>query len=134
MPVGALRHFDSTGEFVWFVGVDSDHYTNLELAEMIGDEDLHDRLRQRILTSVVKHLDVGAIAVLEQYSASGTVDDFVLTIENGGVDYSTSGGHVDPHVELMEAAKQAIISGEVVLTIESQDEIVFLRDLLEIGS
>jgi hypothetical protein len=54
----------------------------------------------------------------------------VLSIENGGVDYVTTGGFIDHIVPELEAAKADVISGAVVLSTDPPDEIRMLDDVI----
>jgi hypothetical protein len=54
----------------------------------------------------------------------------VLSIENGGVDYVTTGGFIDHIVPELEAAKADVVSGSVVLSTDPPDEIRMLDDVI----
>jgi basic membrane protein A len=90
---------------VWAIGVDSDQY------ELVSPE-----LQPYILTSMLKKVDVATFetikAVCEGGEATG-VKTFDLAAD--GVGYSTSGGNVDDIVDQLDAFKEQIISGEIVV-------------------
>lgn len=53
-----------------------------------------------------------------------------MSIENGGVDYVTTGGFIDHIVPELEAAKADVISGAVVLSTDPPNEIRMLDDVI----
>jgi basic membrane protein A len=90
---------------VWAIGVDSDQY------ELVAPE-----LQPYILTSMLKKVDVATYETIAAYCggtfASG-VQSFDLAAE--GVGYSTSGGFVDDIAADLDAYKEQIISGDIVV-------------------
>jgi basic membrane protein A len=90
---------------VWAIGVDSDQY------ELVSPE-----LQPYVLTSMLKKVDVATFetikAVCEGGEATG-VKTFDLAAD--GVGYSTSGGFVDDIADQLDAFKEQIISGEIVV-------------------
>lgn len=87
----------------WAIGVDADMY--LQMAE---------GLREHVLTSMLKHADVGTYAFVREV-ADGTFvpghRDF--GIAEGGVGYATSGGFIDDLVPVIDTWATRIASGEV---------------------
>ena len=90
---------------VWAIGVDSDQYNLVEPA-----------LQPYILTSMLKKVDVATFeeikAVCEGGESTG-VKTFDLAAD--GVGYSTSGGFVDDIADQLDAFKEQIVSGEIVV-------------------
>jgi len=90
------------------IGVDSDQY-----------ETAAPDVRDVILTSMVKRVDVAVFdfvsSVAEGQSEAG---ERVYDLEQGGVDYSTSGGKVDDIADQLDEYKQQIISGEITVPTE----------------
>jgi basic membrane protein A len=104
---GVLEATADAGEpgEVWNIGVDSDLYEQV-------DADL----QPYILTSMLKRVDVATYSVIEA-EVDGTfasgIQVFDLSVD--GVGYSTSGGFVDEYVPTLDALKQAIIDGTIVV-------------------
>ncbi|GAA3444198.1 BMP family lipoprotein [Planomonospora venezuelensis] len=87
----------------WGIGVDSDQAKTA--AEGVRDV---------ILTSMIKKVDVAVFDFLKSASTgapkAGTT---VYDLKAGGVDYSTTGGHVDDIKTQLDEYKQKVISGEI---------------------
>jgi basic membrane protein A len=120
------------GANVWSIGVDSDQWVEAPVfGEKIGmDLDKIELVQSRILTSVVKRLDVGIEASISTFFETGEVNDLVLTVQNEGVGYTTSGGHLTPWTDRMDDALNAIIKGEVVVANDRETDIVYFFDVL----
>jgi basic membrane protein A len=88
------------------IGVDSDQY-----------ETAAPDVRDVILTSMLKKVDVAVFDFLSSV-AEGEVEagPRVYDLEQGGVDYSTSGGQVDDIKAQLDELKQQIIDGEITVT------------------
>ena len=88
------------------IGVDSDQYNTAA-----------PDVRDVILTSMVKRVDVAVFDFLSSV-AEGEVEagPLVYDLEQGGVDYSTSGGQVDDIKAQLDDFKQQIIDGEITVT------------------
>ncbi len=88
------------------IGVDADQY-----------ETAAPDVRDVILTSMLKKVDVAVFDFLSSVS-EGEVEagPRVYDLEQGGVDYSTSGGKVDDIKAQLDDFKQKIISGEITVT------------------
>ena len=88
------------------IGVDSDQY-----------ETAAPEVQDVILTSMVKRVDVAVFDFLSSV-ADGEVEagPRVYDLEQGGVDYSTSGGQVDDIKAQLDDFKQKIVSGEITVT------------------
>ena len=88
------------------IGVDSDQY-----------ETASPDVRDVILTSMLKKVDVAVFDFLSSV-VDGNVEagPRVYDLEQGGVDYSTSGGKVDDITAQLDELKQQIISGEIEVT------------------
>ena len=101
----AAESSKATGTKVWGIGVDSDQYLTVDPA-----------VQEYVLTSMIKRVDVAVYDVTKSV-VDGTFvageKRYDLSVD--GVGYSTSGGFVDDIVDQLEAAKAAIISGEVVV-------------------
>jgi basic membrane protein A len=88
------------------IGVDADQY-----------ETAAPEVRDVILTSMLKKVDVAVFDFLSNV-AEGEVEPGprVYDLEQGGVDYSTSGGKVDDIKAQLDEFKQKIVSGEITVT------------------
>ena len=120
------------GANVWSIGVDSDQWVEAPVfGENIGmDLEEIEFVQSRILTSVVKRLDVGIEAAISTFFETGEVNDLVLTVQNEGVGYTTSGGHLTPWTDRMDDALNAIMTGEVVVASDRETDIVYFLDEL----
>lgn len=125
---GMFNSLAGQPEDVWGIGVDVDQYREIEALEAFAAE--ADRVRGRVLTSVVKRLDLGLAEAIAQFAESGEVQNVLVSIANGGVQYTTSGDHITPWIVDMEAAIQAVKSGEVVIDPEDRSPTVLLFDEL----
>ena len=101
----AKEYSEANGTKVWAIGVDSDQYNNA------GDD-----VKEYILTSMLKRVDVSVYNTIEAHVndefAAGPV---VFDLSVDGVGYSTSGGFVDDIVDQLDAYKQQIIDGDIVV-------------------
>ncbi len=88
------------------IGVDSDQY-----------ETAASDVRDVILTSMLKKVDVAVFDFVAS-AAEGSVEagPRVYDLEQGGVDYSTSGGQVDDIQAQLDDYKQKIVDGEIKVT------------------
>lgn len=109
--LGVFQAAAAAGEGNWAIGVDSDQYLTAP-----------DDQQPRILTSMLKRIDTAvfeaASAVQDDAWQSGFVT-YDLAAE--GVGYSTSGGFVDDIQDQIDAAGEQIISGEIEVPAEPQD-------------
>lgn len=101
--LGVFDAVQAAGEGNWAIGVDSDQYLTVDKAQ-----------KKHILTSMLKRIDTAvfeyAQAIADDKAPSGFV---TYDLEDGGVDYSTSGGFVDDITEEIDSYKEKIISGEI---------------------
>ncbi|MEU6646228.1 BMP family ABC transporter substrate-binding protein [Saccharomonospora sp. NPDC046836] len=86
------------------IGVDSDQYNLPSLADV----------KDVIITSMVKSVDVAVYDFIQSvrdnaFKAGNTVYD----LQDGGIDFSTSGGMIDDIKPQLDEYKQKIISGEI---------------------
>jgi basic membrane protein A len=90
---------------LWAIGVDNDQY-------LTTDEEL----RGSILTSMLKHADVGTYSFVWSVAA-GTAEggESVFDLASGGVGYATSGGFVDPIKDEIDAWASKIIEGDITV-------------------
>jgi basic membrane protein A len=115
----AARDRSGAGRHLWAVGVDTDQYETVAAIPGVVDSD---SLRRHILTSVLKRQDLGVYTVLEAY-ARGELRPgmYQLTLANGGLDLSRSGGFIrDIHEETGELKAQ-IIAGTVKVPCVPED-------------
>ncbi|MFQ5948294.1 MAG: BMP family protein, partial [Acidimicrobiia bacterium] len=96
---------EATGTQVWAIGVDSDQYLTAAAD-----------LQPYILTSMIKRVDTSVYATIRAqvggtfeggYRAFGLADE--------GITYSTSGGFVDDIVDQLNALRDDIIAGTIVV-------------------
>jgi basic membrane protein A len=95
----------SSGGKVWAIGVDSDQYQQVDAS-----------LQPLILTSMIKHVDVAVFNFIRDFQNDATKSGQVIfDLKSGGVDYATSGGFVDDIKSKLDAYKQQIIAGQIVV-------------------
>ncbi|MBA2553727.1 MAG: BMP family ABC transporter substrate-binding protein [Geodermatophilaceae bacterium] len=96
---------------LWAIGVDSDQYeTTRDLEGTLGAQ----RWRPHILTSMVKHLEVGFSAVVGDFARGEfTPGPREFGLAEGGIDISYSGGFIDQLRPQIEAYRADIIAGEI---------------------
>ena len=89
----------------WAIGVDSDQAKTAPAD-----------VRDVILTSMIKKVDVGVYDFITSVK-DGTfkAGNKIFDLKAGGVDYSTTGGHVDDIKAKLDDYKQKIISGEITV-------------------
>ncbi|MCY4067698.1 MAG: BMP family ABC transporter substrate-binding protein [Acidimicrobiaceae bacterium] len=98
----------ATGSKVWTIGVDSDQYLTADPG-----------VREFILTSMLKRVDSSIFEMIKSV-IEGTMQpgptSYDLSVD--GVGYSTSGGFIDDIVDQLEAFREQIVSGEIVVPTE----------------
>ena len=75
------------------------------------DREVADVDRSRILTSVLKRLDIGVYEAISQYVAGDQIPPIELTMANGGIGYSTTGGRFDSWAAQLDDAISAVTGG-----------------------
>jgi basic membrane protein A len=100
---GAAKEANDAGKKVWAIGVDSDQALTSDPA-----------VAPYILTSMIKHVDVAVFETMKD-EAGGVFKggDRVFSVKDGGLDYATTGGHVDDIKTQLDKAKADIASGAV---------------------
>lgn len=90
----------------WAIGVDSDQYLTAS----------NDEQRARILTSMLKRVDVAVFETIKAVNAGDkTGGPKTFNLANDGVGYSKSGGYVDDIAAQLDDLKAKIVSGEIVV-------------------
>ncbi len=101
----AQEQTEATGSKVWAIGVDSDQYLTADPG-----------VREYILTSMLKRVDSSIFEMIKSVIEGNMVPGptaYDLSVD--GVGYSTSGGYVDDIADQLEAYREQIISGEIVV-------------------
>lgn len=115
---------------MWSIGVDSDQVIEAKSLWWVSEEE-RASIEATMLTSVVKRLDLGIQRVVARFRETGTVEDVFLSLSNGGVEYTTTGGHIEPYRQQLDAAIAALSSEEdAILGVDENQEPRFLLDLL----
>ena len=106
----AKDYSEANDTHVWAIGVDSDQY--------LTAPDFQDY----ILTSMLKRVDVAVFSTIHAVQA-GTFapGPQVFDLSVDGVGYATSGGHVDDITAELDAFKEKIVSGEIVVSRDPAD-------------
>ena len=96
---------------LWAIGVDTDQYETTQYLEgSLGAE----AWRPHILTSMVKTFDVAIYDFLADYARGEfSPGRREMSLANGGVDISYSGGFIDHLRPQLEALRAGIVSGEI---------------------
>ena len=132
--VFAAIHSESvrSGRSLWAIGVDDDEHAKFEAwkSEPWASQIPLTGWQARTLTSIVKRMDVVVFEGVDNYLTRGEVGDVALSIESGGIDYTTTGGFVDDIVPMLEAAKEDIRNGSFRLVLHGVDEVRYVQDLL----
>ena len=127
-------HYESvrTGRLLWAIGVDDDEHAKFEgwKTEPRASQIPLAGRQSRILTSIVKRLDMVVFEAVDNYLTRGEVGEVSISIESGGIDYVTTGGFVDGIVPMLEAAKEDIRNGSFRLTLHGVDDVRHVQDLL----
>jgi len=107
----AKDYSEANNTHVWAIGVDSDQY-------LTAGADF----QPYILTSMLKRVDVAVFNTIQAVQA-GTFapGPQVFDLSVDGVGYSTSGGHVDDITAELDAFKEKIVSGEIVVSRDPAD-------------
>ena len=107
----AKDYSEANNTHVWAIGVDSDQY-------LTAGADF----QPYILTSMLKRVDVAVFNTIRAIQ-SGTFapGPQVFDLSVDGVGYSTSGGHVDDITAELDAFKEKIVSGEIVVSRDPAD-------------
>jgi basic membrane protein A len=101
----AAAEASAGGTQMWAIGVDSDQYNLVD-----------ESLQPYILTSMLKKVEVAVYDTIARAAAGEDVAGVTAyDLAAGGVDYSTTGGHVDDIVDQLEELKQQIIDGEITV-------------------
>lgn len=105
----AAREASEEGESkVWVIGFVADQY-----------EDADEEVRQYVLTSMFKRVDVAVFATINTVVSGGRQSDVVLLdLGADGVGYSTSGGFVDDISDQLDELRSRIIGGDLVIPTE----------------
>ena len=119
----AAEYTDRTGDHVWSIGADADEYL------AVGNP----RWQRHILTTIEKDNSVGVELLIKDVASGGTGEGIILTVSNGAIDYSTSGGYLESIIPLLESVKADIIEGRVEPDAWPEVLAPFLVDELGVG-
>ncbi|WP_433464575.1 BMP family lipoprotein [Spirillospora sp. CA-128828] len=90
----------------WAIGVDSDQYNQPAVAGV----------KDYILTSMEKHVDVAVYDFVESVAnGSFKAGTKQYNLQNNGIGYATSGGHVDDIKAKLDELKADIVSGKITV-------------------
>lgn len=96
---------ETSGTKVWAIGVDSDQYLTA------GDD-----VQEYILTSMLKRVDVSVYTTITNFVEAGNQSGvLVFDLAADGVGYSSSGGFVDDIAADLDALREKIVTGELVV-------------------
>jgi hypothetical protein len=87
-------------------------------------------MKNWLLTSVVKRVDLGVHEAVRQFLETGTVEEIMVAISNDGVACTTSSGHIDPFSQKIDRAIQAVRDGSAIIDPDTRTPTALLVDLL----
>ncbi len=121
-----------SGRSLWVIGVDRDEHQRFEEWKSLPWAPAFplEGWQQHTLTSIVKRLDVVVEEAVDNYLTTGEVGQIELSIANGGIDYVTTGGHVDDIKPILEQGKKDISNGGIKLSMTGLDGVRYLIDLV----
>jgi basic membrane lipoprotein Med (substrate-binding protein (PBP1-ABC) superfamily)/DNA-binding SARP family transcriptional activator len=102
----AREESEHLGRHLWAIGADSDQYF-----------DVSEQERPHVLTSTIKRFDVAVYEMISDF-VDGGLDGGrrELTLADGAVGYSTSGGNVPPNVvAVLDELEDEIVSGALIV-------------------
>lgn len=105
--IDAATELSSPGRHLWVIGVDSDQYY-----------DVTDTQRTHLLTSMFKSWDRGVEVVVAAHDAGTLVvpGNIIVTMADGGVGYTDSGGHLQPAtIDALENFRSQIVDGTITV-------------------
>ncbi|MDH5371703.1 MAG: BMP family ABC transporter substrate-binding protein, partial [Acidimicrobiia bacterium] len=115
----AAAHRQETGELVWAIGVDKDEYPTVR-----------SDLRPALLTSMLKGFDVASYQVVAEWVAGDLQPGLTVAgLADGGVGLATSGGFIEEYLPRLEAHKETVVSGEIIVPNQRGDVHVDLEAL-----
>jgi basic membrane lipoprotein Med (substrate-binding protein (PBP1-ABC) superfamily)/DNA-binding SARP family transcriptional activator len=102
----AHEETENQGRQMWAIGVDSDQYLDVPARE-----------RPHVLTSMIKRNDVAVYETIRDFLDGGLDQtNRVLTLADGGVDYSTTGDNLsEDTIARLEDLKREIVSGALTV-------------------
>ncbi|MGL5809034.1 MAG: BMP family lipoprotein [Nocardioides sp.] len=87
----------------WAIGVDSDQYLSAS-----------EEQKEHILTSMLKRVDVATFSMIDSVAKKAPLTSYtVYDLAKDGVGVSVSGGYIDDVMSDIDAARTAIVGGEV---------------------
>jgi basic membrane protein A len=125
------EYSESTGRWVWSMGVDIDEHGNLERLKESPDAQgvPLDGWQEHILTSIVKRIDNSVFEAIDNFVTTGEVGVVEMTIANGGLDYVAS-PNVDDLAPMMDRLRGDIEEGSIVIDLDGVVDVRFLADVL----
>ena len=122
---------ESTGRWVWSIGVDVDEYEKLErLKDMPEMQNIPlEGWQRHILTSIVKRLDNAVFEAIDNFVTTGEAGPVEMTIANGGLDYVASPA-VNDLAATIERLRGEMADGSVVIDLDGVDDTRHLVDVL----
>jgi DNA-binding SARP family transcriptional activator/basic membrane lipoprotein Med (substrate-binding protein (PBP1-ABC) superfamily) len=123
---------ERSGHSLWAIGVDRDEHQRFEEWKSLPWASAFplEGWQQHTLTSIVKRLDVVVEEAVDNYLTTGEVGHVELSITNGGIDYVTTGGHVDDIKSILEKAKKDSSAGTIKLVSTGLSDVRYLIDLV----
>ncbi|MEN8235460.1 MAG: BTAD domain-containing putative transcriptional regulator [Actinomycetota bacterium] len=114
--MAAVMSSSETDVHRWHIGVDVDEYASVDDWDPEALPFPPDVLKAQILTSMIKTVGVAMYDAVEDYTNGVFVSGIrEYGLADGGVGYTTTGGHIDHLVPELEDLKARIIAGEIVV-------------------
>ena len=115
---------------LWGIGVDVDQHVALEAMYSLpwADQIPIAGWQSVLLTSIVKRLDTAVYTVLDTFARTGEVELVTVTIENGGIDFVTTGGKIDSIAGELTEIRDAVSDGSEEIPLVDIGPIRFVVD------
>jgi basic membrane lipoprotein Med (substrate-binding protein (PBP1-ABC) superfamily)/DNA-binding SARP family transcriptional activator len=112
---------------LWAIGAETDQY---ETVGLLSGAVHAEAWREHILTSVVKRVDVATYEVLADF-ARGEFQPGLRTFDlaSGGINVSYSGGYIEDIRPQLEAAREQIVAGRIVVPCFPVEREAMARDM-----
>lgn len=106
---------ESTNSKVWAIGVDADQYNSIAQAAGVAEGEAA-VLREYILTSMLKRVDVAVSTAIEDFLNDRFTPGIKrLGLAEDGIGFSTSGGFIDDIADQLNGLRDEIIAGTITV-------------------
>ncbi len=117
---------------LWGIGVDVDQYAYYETWKGPDNPDFNSyvtQLQSHVLTSVIKRVDLAVAEAVDEFFTTGAVSPTYIDIDTGRLAFGLTGGNADAIRPELDAAVEAVKSGDEVLVDREVTDVTYLLDL-----